>query len=265
MQLPSFSTVSQANDLIHSETSSKINHRHQDANLNRASPSVDSNHIYGGSSNAAFIQDVASVVGTDFEYVDSTAISAQDPSRWSSHAEYNVNDLVLPPRQTADSQLNCYRELFHPISPILHWPTFHAKYSQLWEPHRNHSTSSHRDHDILFHATMNIVLALGSQRNEDLAMTEREDLAGEFYKRSVKQVSIDAIDTSSLEIVQLLLLRGFYLLYTPQANRCWNTVGAALRVAQAIGLQSAQAKSVTTQLSREMRRRVWHNCVSLDW
>ncbi|OBT71809.1 hypothetical protein VF21_09376 [Pseudogymnoascus sp. 05NY08] len=76
---------------------------------------------------------------------------------------------------------------------------------------------------------------------------------------------MDALDTSSLQIVQLLILRGFYLLCTPHADRCWATVGVALRIAQAIGLQSAKPTAASTQFNREMRRRVWYNCFLLDW
>jgi hypothetical protein len=65
--------------------------------------------------------------------------------------------------------------------------------------------------------------------------------------------------------VQLMLLRGFYLLRTPHADRCWITAGIAFRVAQAVDLQSATTTAASNQLDREMRRRVWYNCVLLDW
>jgi len=76
---------------------------------------------------------------------------------------------------------------------------------------------------------------------------------------------LDDLGAPSLQIVQLLVLRGIFLLYTPDVDRCWNTVGAALRVAEALGLQSAGTTLATNQLDREMRRRVWHICVFLDW
>ena len=212
------------------------------------------------------MQQVASVVGSSYEHIDSTGTGIGCSISRHSTADYNAKELVLPPRQLADSLLHCYWELFHPIYPVLHRPTFHAYYSQLWQPiDASGLAPQSKTHDAVFHATLNIALAVGCQRNEALAGTEREDLTSEFYRRSVKLVSIDTLDTSSLQIVQLLLLRGFYLLGTPYADRCWSTVGVALRVAQAVGLQSARTTAASSQLNREMRRRVWHNCVLLDW
>jgi hypothetical protein len=219
--------------------------------------------IPSGASNSSFVQQVASVVGSNFEHVGKTGTDIGG-SRYSTN-DFNVNNLVLPPRHLADSTLKCYEDLFHPVYTVLHWPMFTAAYNQLWQPAstvaRNHNVTQ----DVVLYSTLNIVLALGCQRNEALPEAEREDLASEFFKRSVRQVSLDDLGTPSLQIVQLLLLRGHFLLYTPDVDRCWITVGAALRVAQAIGLHSASKTAATNQLDREMRRRVSHNSVLLDW
>lgn len=217
-------------------------------------------------SNSSFVQQVASVIGSGFEHVDKTGTGIGCSIPLHSPVDFNVKGLVLPPRQLADSLLQCYWEIFHPIYPVLHRPTFHGVYSQQWLPAESLGfTTDNKVQDVVFYSMLNIVLAIGCQRNEALTVPEREDLADEFYRRSVQLVSMDALDTSSLQIVQLLILRGFYLLCTPHADRCWVTVGAALRVAQAIGLQSAKLTVASTQLDREMRRRLWYNCFLLDW
>jgi hypothetical protein len=268
VQVPFVSSVTQAKDSADFVVFSKDRHdRHdQDTAIQETSLPVDCAPVYGTSSNSSFVQQVASVVGSGYEHVDHTGTGIGCSISRHSTTDYNVKDLVLPPRQLTDSLLQCYWELFHPVYPVLHHPTFHGVYGQLWQPIEVSSLATHnKTQDVVFHSTLNIVLALGCQRNEALAETEREDLASEFYRRSVRLVSIDALDTSSLQIVQLLLLRGFYLLSTPYADRCWSTVGVALRVAQAVGLQSARTAAASNQLNREMRRRVWHNCVLLDW
>lgn len=239
-------------------------HGNQFTTIQEKDLSRDYNPVPDATSNSSFVQQVASVVGSGYDHVDSTGIGIGTISR-HSNVEYNMKDLTVPTRQLADSFLQCYWELFHPVYPVLHKPSFYAKYIQLWQPFDLSGSVSHNNHqDVVFHSTMNIVLALGCQRNIALTVADREDLASEFYKRSVRMVSMDTLDTSSLQIVQLLLLRGFYLLYTPYANRCWSTIGVALRVAQAVGLHVATA-GVSHQLDREMRRRVWHICVLLDW
>ncbi|KAE9372615.1 hypothetical protein N431DRAFT_439694 [Stipitochalara longipes BDJ] len=219
--------------------------------------------VPSGASNSSFVQQVASVVGPHFEDADKTG-SGSGGSSLSTNV-FSVNNLVLPPRNLADSVMKCYEDLFQPVYPVLHYPTFTAAYDQLWRPASIVASNHNARRDVIFYSTLNIVLALGCQRNEALPEADREELASEFFKRSVRQVSLDDLGPPSLQIVQLLLLRGFFLLYTPDVDRCWSTVGAALRVAQAVGLQSASTTAAANQLDREMRRRVWHACVLLDW
>ncbi|KAK3333070.1 fungal-specific transcription factor domain-containing protein [Cercophora scortea] len=234
------------------------------------SPVQDSNSSQGLCSNFSFVQRVASVIGSDYDEphgdtagntVPATVVSTSIgyPISLPFTPEYNMEDLLLPPRQYTDNVLQCYWELFQPIFPVLHQPSFDAAYDQLWQ-----KTVANHTNDIVFYSTLNIVLALGCQRNEAIADNEREGIASEFYKRSLRLVSVDTLDSSSLQVVQLLLLRGFYLCYTPYADRCWSTVGVALRVAQAAGLQSMKGGG-RNQRDQQMRRRVWHLCVILDW
>lgn len=213
---------------------------------------------FNPTSTSSFVRQVASVIGTGFEHVDQTGtgIGSHDPA-----IHYNVKDLVLPPRQVADTFLHNYWDLFHPINPILHRPTFDAVYSQLWQPKETGDSAQ----DVVFYSTLNIVLALGCQSSQNLAESDRESFASELYLRSVRLISLDSLDTSSLQIVQFLVLRGFCLFYTPYADRCWMTVGSALRVAQGLGIHFESPAAVSSQLDREMHRRVWHNCVLLDW
>jgi len=228
-----------------------------DSAVKETSPPLDSAPTY--TSTSSFVEQVASVVGTGYVHNDKTGTGIGHLI--SHHINADVKDLILPPRSLADNLLRCYWDLFNPIFPILHLPTFDVAYNQLWQPCTGSEHSEAQN--VLFHSTLNIALALGCQRNEMLEETEREDLSWEFYKRSIKLVSLDSLDTPSLQIVQLLVLRGYFLLYTPLADRCWNTAGVALRVAQAVGLQSDRTGNYH-QLTREMRRRVWYTCVMLD-
>jgi len=75
---------------------------------------------------------------------------------------------------------------------------------------------------------------------------------------------LGALDIFSIELVQLLLLTTLHLHSTKYANRCWNTLGLAIRVAQGLGLPWDMPSRRESQVAREMRRRVWYNCVILD-
>ncbi|RDW77811.1 hypothetical protein BP6252_05864 [Coleophoma cylindrospora] len=180
---------------------------------------------------------------------------------------YDLTTIVLPPRSLGDSLLQCYWDFTLPIFPVVHRPTFEAAYSRIWStegaPCSPHVVGGFEE--VLFYSTLNILFGLGAQKNESLTLAQRERLADEFYGRSQALVSIETLDVSSLQVVQLLLLRGLYLLYTPYSDRCWNMLGMAIRVAQRLGLHNSSAdETVQGQLTREMRRRVWWNCVTLD-
>lgn len=184
----------------------------------------------------------------------------------SSHS-YDLTTIVLPTRSLGNSLLQCYWDFILPIFPLLHRPTFEAAYSRVWS-NVGASFSAHvtgRIEDVLFHSILNMVFSLGSQANESFTQAQKEKLADEFYRRSQALISVETLDFSSLEVVQLLLLRGLYLLYTPHTDRCWNMVGLAIRVAQGLDLHDACLDETGKgQLTREMRRRVWCNCVALD-
>jgi hypothetical protein len=180
---------------------------------------------------------------------------------------YDLSTIILPPRSLGDSLLQSYWDFIHPLFPILHKPGFESRYFPIWSIGGASSLSqaTGQIEDVLFYAILNIVLAIGAQRNESLTSAQREKLADEFYKRSQALISIETLDVSSIEVVQLMLLRGLYLLYTPFADRCWNTVGFAIRVAQRLDLHNTSLNEAGKgQLTREMHRRVWCSCVTLE-
>ncbi|KAG8354017.1 hypothetical protein FVEN_g8234 [Fusarium venenatum] len=170
-----------------------------------------------------------------------------------------------PPDHLAPTLLRTFYDSIHPVFPLLHWPSFITMYNSLWRPNMTLDDCHHQTRDdLVFHAIFNMVLAIGCQRSKYALLPRRTQYADSFYKRSHRLISIETLDFASLEIVQLFLLRGIYLHYTSYANRCWNMVGVALRVAQSLGLNFERAESSKSQVEREMRRRAWHSCIALD-
>jgi len=126
-----------------------------------------------------------------------------------------------------------------------------AEYAGLWDPAvipDNISSSDRVFEDVVFHATLNIVLALGCQISKSLSLAQRQYQANEFYRRSQKLVSIETLDTFPLSVVQLLLLHSLYISYASMADRCWIMIGAAFRVAMALGLHTNQSGKAYSQL-----------------
>jgi hypothetical protein len=178
--------------------------------------------------------------------------------------EIDPNAMILPPRPFADELVRWYRRRIHSVFPFLHWPSFESKYRSLWEQKAPPVDRQQAFEDLLFLASLNMILAQACLRNEAMPLPQRQYHAGEFYKRSLRLISAEALDTASIPVVQLLLLRALYLYFAGRADRCWLMPGAAVRVAIGLGLHLAPRRPLN-QLDREMRRRVWYaGCLSLD-
>lgn len=183
-----------------------------------------------------------------------------------SFPAFEHQPIILPLQKLADTLVEWYWLHIQSLLPILHRPTFEAEYSKLWRPEAYSPNRIHGFEEIVFRAILNVVLALGCQRNESMPLAQREYQAEEFYRTSQRLISIETLDASSLSVVQLLLLRSLYLYYAAKANRSWLMLGAAIRVAVGEGLHTPGPRNTDgSQLEREMRRRVWWaGCVQID-
>jgi hypothetical protein len=179
--------------------------------------------------------------------------------------ETDTGSMVVPTRSVADDLLECYERLVYPLFPVLHMPTFRRCYVSLWEPQKKAGPLfKNLAEEATFHASLNMVFALGHLNNPKAASRYRLRTADVFYRRSRKIMPLDAVDNLSLDVVQFLQLSTIYLTSTKYINRCWNTLAVALRVAQALGLHLDAELSSGSQLKREMSRRVWHMCLVLE-
>lgn len=114
-----------------------------------------------------------------------------------------------------------------------------------------------------FCATFNIVLALGCSFASPTGPTaSSKKLAEVFYDRSQALITHASIDHSSIQLVQALILTAQYLQSTDSVNKCWVTVGTAIRVSQGIGIQLDLASE--SQAERQERKCTWWCCVMMD-
>lgn len=70
------------------------------------------------------------------------------------------------------------------------------------------------------------------------------------------------MEAASVQLVQALVLKSMYLRHTGMTIRSWVSVGTAIRVAQAVGLQHEPMRE--SQAVREERKRIWYACVLMD-
>ena len=249
--------------------------------LATVNPAEDDDCLYGGSSTIAFVQQFA-----DNEKAVDRAVPNYDhhsPTVWNAPQldsrfsfaspeiirERNENASVYPARRKADDFLHCFWEFIHPVFPVIHKTSFVAKYEKLWvsegtEQQANADSDTDVD-EVVFTSNLNLIFALGCQFSNLIPAAQKRSAANEFYQRSRHLFLFDILDSKSISLVQMLLLTGIYLQSTPHANRCWNSIGLAIRIAQSQGLHlDYTGRRSETQLTCQMRRRVWHTCVILD-
>jgi hypothetical protein len=165
----------------------------------------------------------------------------------------------LPSREIADRLIYQYWAFVNPIFPVLHRQSFMSTYEGIWTSRDESRAEIFSANSVVHRAIINIVFAHGSQQSAEAG------LADLFYQRSRKLFQADALDSPSVETVQLLLLTGMYLQSTKYASRCWNIIGLAIRCAQTLGLHlEHKFQKQKSQFEQEMRRRVWHSCVIID-
>lgn len=161
--------------------------------------------------------------------------------------------------------INSYFTYFHPSQPLIDERSFRATYM------------SQKRKDARWNLLLNVVLALGS-----IAANTAEDISHTVYYDRAKQWLKMELLTVHWETVQALgLLGGVYLHHIQQPDEGIAMVGAAMRLALALGLHrdcSARLAAVPQQdmehvdgtvpgaihLTMEMRSRIWWTLFNVD-
>ncbi|CRK44195.1 hypothetical protein BN1723_000881 [Verticillium longisporum] len=148
--------------------------------------------------------------------------------------------------------VDAYFKRVHAFIPMLDEASFRADYS----------LGQRVDSPWL--ALLHAVLAMGS-----IAATKSSDLHHEqLYQQAMTHLTIDSFGSSRVETVQALaIIGGFYLHYINRPNMANAILGAAVRMASALGLHReslAQGLSETDVLAAEIRRRTWWSLFCLD-
>ncbi|KAE8313905.1 fungal-specific transcription factor domain-containing protein [Aspergillus transmontanensis] len=165
---------------------------------------------------------------------------------------------ITPPQRhrpvTEMQLLDAYFTYFQPFVPMLDEQVFREVY---------HS-GCRKDERWL--ALLNIVLALGS-----IAACPSDDMSHTIYAQRCKSyLNLESLGSSHIETIQTLgLLGGQYLHYVSQPNLAYSLMGAALRMAAALGLHkefsdNQEGSCKQNIYSTDLKRRVWWSLFCLD-
>ncbi|OAA56698.1 fungal specific transcription factor domain-containing protein [Niveomyces insectorum RCEF 264] len=147
--------------------------------------------------------------------------------------------------------IDAYFKRIHAFIPMLDETAFRADYL---EGQRT---------DAPWLALLNMVFAMGS-----VAGTKSEDTNHfNYYNRAMEHLPMDAFGSSHIETVQALaIVGGYYLHYINRPNMANAVLGAAIRMASALGLhrESLAHGGNADVAAAETRRRTWWSLFCLD-
>lgn len=210
-----------------------------------------------------------------------------------------TEDYAIPTRLESDAMLAFFWSQIYPICPFLDRHEFETAYDKLWSSdceNQTHSSlaSSHRNAPDIsvryvehqepndgnaipesrsFHILLNAIYALVCAWNTpNLASIQSK--RAEVYRRRLEDLferDIHVFSQPRLTFIQALLYLSLYLQSMSTAElttMCWNIIGVATRMSQALGLHrlSGNATECSTDgPNHSTRWRTWAGCVLMEW
>ncbi|KAJ5693298.1 hypothetical protein N7462_002721 [Penicillium macrosclerotiorum] len=189
---------------------------------------------------------------------------------FSLHAlNYHLDDLDIsvsepvqlydmPPRHLADRLFNDYLDTVHPFFPIISKPLFRAQYQTFFDSFSRPSAPRPGDKWL---AILNTIFAIAAKHAHLINAPWRGDRNDHLvYLTRARLLSLNGevlFSHPDLQQVQVESLTAFYLLSSDQINRAWRISALAVRSAITLGINLKNNSSITPNISKEARYRVW--------
>lgn len=163
---------------------------------------------------------------------------------------------ILPRREVADALIRTFFERIHTNYPMFHRGIFQLRYETVWDRDKHKGKESL---EIGWTCCLLLAFAFGAQAHEH--HDERAAAqAKQIQRRSLSFVRArlhQLIGTTSLANVQALLLLQLYEHNSGERNRAWMLLGAASRMAIALGMHREGPTASFDAIERNVRRRTW--------
>lgn len=198
----------------------------------------------------------AAVTETQSRPQTATTDAAVRPSasRISAQALGSGEKAILPDPAVSKGLIQVYFAHAHASFPVLHETSFRETF-EVWS-----STDDKDDTNACWSITLLCVCILGSKVGTSRISAEQELVWWQQVQLHLPAV----IFTTDMAALQALMLVALYLHHTSHRDACWNIVGAAVRIAHAIGLHSDDATSQLPPLVRELRKSIWWTLLAFD-
>ncbi|KAL3490714.1 fungal-specific transcription factor domain-containing protein [Aspergillus germanicus] len=223
----------------------------------------------GGPSEMSWINELYQVLEKDTPFLDSE-VSNKSQSLTSVCYFLDDEELVLdasidpygrPPRDVADKLLDCYFFTVHPSFPIIAKIPFMQQYEMYYTRPDIHPTKR-------WLTILNLVFALASKFAQLVSkpwVGEAESPMVCFTRaRKLSFTESQLLEHPNLQQVQVEGLTAFFLMAIGHINRSWRACGVSVRSAIALGVNLRSESKETSNLSKEIRYRVWWSIYTLE-
>lgn len=171
----------------------------------------------------------------------------------------------LPPRSTADKLMECYWDAVHPVSRVVHRPSFVQRYETLWETIENGYPVPPSLAAIVYSVLFSASVAMSEEQISELFQTSKQ------YMKDGLQLGTELalgraqlLRASKIETLQAFVA---YLL-----SMCLNEIsrahsvltGMLIRLAECMGLHRDPTEFGFSPTECHTRRLVWYQVCYLD-
>ncbi|KAL2819297.1 fungal-specific transcription factor domain-containing protein [Aspergillus cavernicola] len=223
----------------------------------------------GGPSEMSWINELYQVLEKDTPFLDTEA-SNKSQSLTSVCYFLDDEELLLdpnidpygrPPRYIADKLLDCYFFTVHPSFPIIAKIPFMQQYEMYY-------TRSDLQPTKRWLTILNLVFALASKFAQLVSkpwVSETDSPMICFTRaRKLSFTENQLLEHPNLQQVQVEGLTAFFLMAIGHINRSWRACGVSVRSAIALGVNLRSESKETSNLSKEIRYRVWWSIYTLE-
>lgn len=223
----------------------------------------------GGPSEMSWINELYQVLEKDTPFLD-TEVSNKSQSLTSVCYFLDDEELVLdhtidpygrPPRHIADMLLDCYFFTVHPSFPIIAKIPFMQQYEMFY-------TGSDLQPTKRWLTILNLVFALAAKFaqlvSKPWVLEANSPMVYFTRARKLSFTENQLLEHPNLQQVQVEGLTAFFLMAIGHINRSWRACGVSVRSAIALGINLRSESKETSNLSKEIRYRVWWAIYTLE-
>jgi len=181
--------------------------------------------------------------------------SLQPSTPGTSQLNAAINERIsdfLPPRSMADALVDAFFDRVHLNYPVFHRSIFQLRYEAVWD----RKSVLVRDLDPGWVACLAMIFVFGAQALERHDLQQAAVIQARYTNKVHHSLS-RILSTTSILNVQALLLLQLYEHNAGERNAAWMLLGAASRMAVALGMHREGTNTGFDPIERNIRKRVW--------